>query len=449
MGRGLIFPGQGSQAPGMAKAIANESPAALASLLRAERITGLPILRLCTEAPDGELRRTDVAQPAILATELAVLAGVRETFGLEEDDSLARLNVLAVAGHSLGEFCACVAAQSLTEETALRFVCERGRLMAEARAGAMAAVLGGEADAVAAICATLAGLVIANDNAPGQIVISGPPAAISEATPRLLEAGARRVVPLNVSGAFHSPLMVAAQSAFATLVAEAEIREPRVAVVGNTNARALTSAAEVRAELGMQMTAPVRWRESVLSLVEMGATSLIECGPGEVLIGLARRTVSGIALQAIHTRKDAGVLGIAYVRELALQALYEADATDHPAPVVIERLVEALNVPFALREEARHSVARVVRNLPRVDDEIAIGAPAWPVHQMARVERGILRLALSEGIGDNAATLDRASIDGALELARTFGGETSVKFVNGVLSSLAERHVPPAQRAAL
>ncbi len=431
----------------MAQAVASESPAARATLLRAEKITGLPIPRLCIEAPDEELRRTDVAQPAILATELAILASIRESFALEAEDSLARLNVLAVAGHSLGEFGACVAAQSLSEETALTLVRERGRLMAEARDGAMAAVLGGEADVVAATCATISGLVIANDNAPGQIVISGPPAAIAEATPRLLKAGVRRVVPLNVSGAFHSPLMAAAQSAFAPLVAEAEIREPRVAIVGNTDARALLSAADVRAELGAQMTAPVRWRESMLRLVEIGATSLIECGPGEVLIGLARRTVSGIALRTVHSRSDTGVLGTAYVRELALQALYEGDATDHPAHVVIGRLVEALDVPFALREEARHAVARVVRNRARIDEEIAIGAPAWPVPQMARVERGILRLALSEGIGDNAATLDRASIDGALELARTFGGETSVKFVNGVLSSLAERQAPPTQRA--
>src|SRR5688572_22950680 len=185
---------------------------------RAEVASGLPIGRLCAEGPEGELRRTDVAQPALVAAELAALAALADRLGLDGEDfggAAEALGTRWVAGHSLGEYAACVVAGALSIDDGLRLAAERGRLMAEARTGAMAAVLGLEADRLAEICGEAGDVDVANDNAPGQVVISGTPEGVERASSAAKEAGARRVVPLNVAGAFHSRLMADAAARFA------------------------------------------------------------------------------------------------------------------------------------------------------------------------------------------------------------------------------------------
>jgi [acyl-carrier-protein] S-malonyltransferase len=231
-------------------------------------------------AGDEELiRPTEVAQPALIFTELVIAAA------LPRD-----LAVVAVAGHSVGELAALAAAGALDPEQALRLAVERGRLMAAMREGTMAAVLGLEADTVARLCAQTEGtVVVANLNGPGQVVVSGGVAAVGALSARAREAGARRVVPLKVSGAFHSPLMAGAAAEFVRVLDSVELRSPSIPVIANVDAAPLVSAAELREGLGRQMVSPVRWSESVQRMVAMGAQVLVEVGPGSVLTGLARR----------------------------------------------------------------------------------------------------------------------------------------------------------------
>jgi [acyl-carrier-protein] S-malonyltransferase len=245
------------------------------------------------------LRPTEMAQPALVFTELGLAAA------LPED-----LAIVAVAGHSVGEIAACAAAGAIEPEAAFRLAVERGRLMAAMREGTMAAVLGLDAGTLDRLCAEQAGtVVVANLNAPGQVVVSGDAAAVAGLSGRAREAGARRVIPLKVSGAFHSPLMAAAAAGFARVLDGVELRDPRLPVVANVDAAAVTTAAGLRERLGRQMVSAVRWAESVERLVELGAEALIEVGPGEVLTGLARRIAPTLRAVSVGSLAAAAEVG--------------------------------------------------------------------------------------------------------------------------------------------
>lgn len=287
----LLCPGQGSQHVGMGRALAERFPEAASVFARADEILGFPLARLCWEGPEAELTLTKNAQPAILVHTVAVHAVVA-----------ARLRDVALAaGHSLGEFSAHVLAGTLIFEDALAVVRLRGELMyraGEARPGSMAAILGLEDADAEALCRACSGAdgvcVAANYNAPGQVVISGDEAAVRRAVEAAPAAGARRAVPLNVSGAFHSPLMVTAEEGLRSRLLATRFRDPRFPVVSNVTARPVTSGAEARELLIRQLTSPVRWAASVRTMVELGADRFVELGPGSVLCGLARRIVPDV-----------------------------------------------------------------------------------------------------------------------------------------------------------
>lgn len=271
---------------------AYQSSAAAHSVFdEADSALGFPLSRLCFEGPEEELRQTVNAQPAILATSLACLARAREQGQLPEAP-------LFVAGHSLGEYTALVVAGALGLADALRLVRERGRLMQEAGdrvASGMAAVLGLSEEALAAVCREATGsdggvVQVANLNSPGQIVISGTESALARAMELARARGARRVVRLNVSGAFHSPVMEPAATGLARALETLPLNGVQTPVVANVTARPVRQADEIRAELVAQLCAPVRWQHSVEHMVAEGVSTFVEIGPGNVLSGLIKRT---------------------------------------------------------------------------------------------------------------------------------------------------------------
>jgi [acyl-carrier-protein] S-malonyltransferase len=299
----LVCPGQGSQKVGMGRDLADQYPAARQVFERVDAALGSPPLsRLMWEGPEDELTLTHNAQPAILAHSVAALAAAT---GLLEPPAMA-------AGHSLGEYSAYVAAGSLTVEDAARLVRRRGELMLEAgqaRPGAMAAVLGLATAEVATACSESSdggGIVVAaNQNAPDQTVISGDPEAVDRAGARCKELGARRVIPLKVSGAFHSPLMEPAMPGLAAALEATPFADPRLPVVANATATPVHTAAEARARLLEQLTAPVRWVATVETLArEVPGARFVEAGPGSVLAGLVRRIVPGTEVVTLGTPED-------------------------------------------------------------------------------------------------------------------------------------------------
>jgi [acyl-carrier-protein] S-malonyltransferase len=281
-----LFPGQGSHHLGMAGAWAAGHEAAREALAEAAEVLGFDLPRLIAEGPSDELDDTFNQQPAILAASIAVLRAARE-----------RLPAPAyVAGHSLGEITALVAAGALAYHSALVLVRERGRLMraaGRARPGRMAAVLGLDDEAVAAVCDEVDGVEVANYNAPGQVVISGEPGAVDAASERLRTAGAKRVVPLAITIAAHSRLMAPAGEAFAAAVARAGLGRAVPPLVANRSARPVSEPDELAAAIGGQLTRPVRWADSVRWLADAGVDTFVEVGPGEVLTGLNRRILRG------------------------------------------------------------------------------------------------------------------------------------------------------------
>jgi [acyl-carrier-protein] S-malonyltransferase len=281
-----IFPGQGSQLVGMGRDVYDAAPVARDLFEQADALLDVPLSRLCFEGPQDELTRTENAQPALLTVCAALLAV------LEQSGSASVGRPAFVAGHSLGEYSALLAAGVLDFSTALRLVRRRGELMAQADAGGMAAVLGMEAPALEAVLTEAAEgqvLTIANYNAPGQLVISGAREAVERAGVLAKAQGAKRVVPLPVSAAFHSPLMASAAQGLAPSIAEAELHDARMPVIGNVAAQPLLAADAIRQELVAQITAPVRWIASVEWLVAQAITTFVEIGPGNVLTGLVKR----------------------------------------------------------------------------------------------------------------------------------------------------------------
>jgi len=283
----VVMPGQGSQFVGMGRDLAVADARAMELFERADSVLDVPLSRICWEGPVEELTRTENAQPAILLHSFIV-------WSLLPDE--VRAAVTVGAGHSLGEFTAYVAAGSLSLDDALRLVRRRGELMARSgdeRAGTMAAVIGLDPEAVQAACASVSveGCVVvpANYNAPGQIVISGDVAAVESAMTAATELGARKVIPLRVSGAFHSPLMESARAGLAEAIADVELADPTFPVVANASAMEVSTASEARARLVQQLTSPVRWVESVETIAASDPDSWIEVGPGRVLSGLLKR----------------------------------------------------------------------------------------------------------------------------------------------------------------
>ncbi|HEY2027498.1 MAG TPA: ACP S-malonyltransferase [Gemmatimonadaceae bacterium] len=302
----LLFPGQGSQTPGMGKDLAERFPAARDVFAAADAAIGAPLSRLCFEGPAEELTRTLNAQPALLTHGAAVWAVVR--------DALAP-NVVAAAGHSLGEFTAYHAADALPLAEAVKLVRCRGELMFEAgerRPGAMAAILGNTTTPIEKICEQAteeAGLAVpANYNSPGQVVISGEVAGVERAMALAKEAGAK-AIRLNVSGAFHSPLMQDAAAGLEQALDLAHFGDPRFAVYANVNAQPVKSAALARRLLVEQLTAPVQWARELESIALLHPDALyVEMGPGAVLKGLAKKIAPNIKVVPGGTAADVDAL---------------------------------------------------------------------------------------------------------------------------------------------
>lgn len=306
----LVFPGQGSQLVGMGEDIAASYPSARETFAQADALLDFPLSRLCFHGPEDQLNNTFNTQPALYVTSIATLNALRSL----KPDLMPR----CAAGHSLGELTALTAAGALSFEHGLRLVRERGRLMAEAgeaRPGAMAALLGLDAAVVRSICEqasaeTGAVVVLANDNCPGQIVISGEIPALERALALAKEAGARRAVKLAVSIASHSPLMAPAAQQFAELLAEIPFHAPAFPIYGNVTAAPLAGAEAVRHELAVQLTSPVRWTETIRAMAAAGVRHFAEIGPKDVLTGLLKRideTLTGISVnsvEALHSAVD-------------------------------------------------------------------------------------------------------------------------------------------------
>lgn len=295
----LLFPGQGSQVVGMGRALAQTHSVAAQTLAEADEALGFSLSGLMAEGPETDLTATRNAQPAILAHSVAVLRVVQERLG----------PVAFAAGHSLGEFSAHVAAGTLSFRDALAAVRLRGELMYAAgqeRPGTMAAVLGLADEALEEACARVdAGICVpANFNSEGQIVVSGDVAGVEQGMALFTEAGAKRVLPLNVSGAFHSPLMAPAAQGLKERLDSLEFRDPVFPVVSNVSAAAVTSGDQARDLLVAQLTSPVRWAASVATMVGGGVDRFLELGPGSVLCGLNKRNARGVPCTALGESAD-------------------------------------------------------------------------------------------------------------------------------------------------
>jgi [acyl-carrier-protein] S-malonyltransferase len=295
----FVFPGQGSQYVGMGKALYEASSAARRIFHQADEILGFKLSDLCFNGPADELEDTINAQPAILTVSLACLAALRERL---ESVGQKWQPPRFVAGHSLGEYTALVAAGSLDFGDALRLVRERGRLMKEQgthRPGGMAAVIGLDRATLELVCQRASKetghiVGVANANSPEQFVISGELPALNRAIELMTEAGARRVMPLRISIASHSPLMQQAAMRLAEIIDNSPLRDPQVPIVTNIAGQVRTSADHIRGELASQMIAPVEWVGSVREMVANGVDTFVEIGPGQVLSGLIRRIRSDV-----------------------------------------------------------------------------------------------------------------------------------------------------------
>jgi [acyl-carrier-protein] S-malonyltransferase len=290
----------------MGKTAMAELPAARDMFARADEILGFSLTDLCLEGPEDLLRDTANAQPAIFTASLAALEALKVALGAEPRPAF-------VAGHSLGEFTALVASGALSFVDGLRLVRRRGELMSRAnreRPGTMAAVMGIPDEEIEAACreAGESGVVvIANYNSAGQTVLSGEPAAVARAGELAKARGARKVTPLPVGAAFHSPLMEFALAPFGEAVSAASIEPPRIPVIGNVTASPLTGADEVRQEITRQVVSPVRWTDTVGFIAGQGVELVIEVGPGRVLSGLAKR-VPGLRVANVEDLASAQAL---------------------------------------------------------------------------------------------------------------------------------------------
>ncbi len=287
---GLLFAGQGAQFIGMGRDLAEALPACRAIFKQANEVLGYDLAKLCFEGPSEELLQTQHCQPAVFTVGLACQRAL-----CQRQPALA---IEAVAGLSLGEWTALCFAGAISFADALRVLAARGRFMQEAcleQPGAMLSVIGLDLQQVRSIAAA-AGVEIANLNSPEQTVLSGRPDGIAAASQLAAAAGAKRLVPLNVAGAYHSSLMASAAQKLERLLESVPLATPRLPVVSNLTARPHTSAAEIKQAMVRQVVAPVQWVESITWLGQQGLQRYIECGPGRVLVGLVKRIQSDALL---------------------------------------------------------------------------------------------------------------------------------------------------------
>jgi len=300
----FIFPGQASQYVGMGKDWYDQYPSAREMFQRADGIVGYSLSSMCFNGPEDELRQTRITQPAIFVHSLVVAAWLSDR-GIRPD---------ITAGHSLGEYSALVSAGAGDFDKVLAVVQRRGELMQDAglmHPGTMAAVMGLEFDQVETVCdmASIEGVVVpANVNSPGQVVISGSLEGVLKAMELAKDRGARRVVQLEVSGAFHSPLMAPAQEGLSAALDQLELRDPKVPVVANVSAEPVMSASGLRESLKRQLTSPVLWEPTIRKMVELGVDRVVEVGPGKVLQGLVRRIAPGMQLFGCDTVEQTSAL---------------------------------------------------------------------------------------------------------------------------------------------
>ncbi len=299
----FVFPGQGSQAVGMGRELASEFPVARHVFDRADEILGFGLSNLMWNGPDADLNETVNTQPALYVHSLAAW----QVFATSRSD----FRPAAMAGHSLGELSALAAAGALPLESGLRLVRRRGELMKRAgdeHPGSMAAVLGLDIPALERVCAAASTaeevVQVANDNCPGQVVISGAKAAVGRAIEGAKAAGAKRALPLAVSIAAHSKLMDSIQIEWNEAVAQAGIGHASIAVIGNVNATSITAAKELRQDLQLQMQSRVRWTETIKLLAMQGITTFVEVGTGGVLGGLIKRIATGSNILQLGTPAD-------------------------------------------------------------------------------------------------------------------------------------------------
>lgn len=303
--RAFLFPGQGSQKVGMGKTVADAFPAARLVFAEVDEALSQNLTRLMWEGPEGDLTLTENAQPAIMAVSMAVLRVLEQEAGLD----LAR-HAACVAGHSLGEYSALCAAGSFTLADAAKLLKIRGRAMQAAvpvGEGAMSALIGVDlafaekvaGEAIAAASEADPVCVIANDNAPGQVVLSGRAATVARAGELAKTAGAKRIIPLAVSAPFHSPLMQPAAEKMAEALAAVTLIAPKIPLIANVTAAPTTQAETIRRQLVEQVTGRVRWRESIASLAAQNIDATVECGGGKVLTGMVRRIDKALAATGI------------------------------------------------------------------------------------------------------------------------------------------------------
>ena len=298
----VIFPGQGAATPGAGQAWTDHPTWSVVG--QAEAVLDRPLARLLLEADAAELSTTRASQLAVLLTSLVAWEALR---GAVDEPPV------AFAGHSLGQITALIAAGAVAPEDGVRLAARRADLSqdsADAHPGRMAALVGADLDGAARVCASGSDVWIANDNAPGQVVIAGTPAGLEAAGERARELGIRRVLPLDVGHAFHTPLLADAADGLHPLLGEVAFSEPAAPVVANTDALGHTDPDCWPDQLTRHLVEPVRWRDSQRTLAASGATTFVEVGPGNVLAGLARRTVPDVTVLNLATPADLpGVAG--------------------------------------------------------------------------------------------------------------------------------------------
>jgi len=299
-----IFPGQGSQVVGIGRDLYTHIPVARDVFDQADDILDISIARLCFEGPEQDLTATENAQPALVTVCTALLRTMEAHMPYGKT-----VQPLAVAGHSLGEYTALIASGAMKLETGIRLVRRRGELMAASNEGKMAAIIGLDEQKLDQVCQHVSDqmgdpVVIANYNAPGQLVISGASVAVDRVCILAKEHGAKRTLPLKVSAAFHSPLMTEAAKGMAEAVDQASIDDTNGSVVSNVTASALHRADDIRKELVEQVISPVRWIDSVRYMVAQGISTFIEIGPGSILTGLIKRIAPGVRLVNLSTAED-------------------------------------------------------------------------------------------------------------------------------------------------